>query len=159
MTISAQVPGAVRAARTMWIIAIGAGLFETVLVLASGRAGGGAVVGVAVRVVVFATAVLVVLRMHSGRRWARLVLTVALGVLGILSLTVGPFLWLVHGNSLTRLIQDSGTIDLLFGASRVVHIAAVLGGCVLMFVPTANEYFRTSRLQPARDRASVGKHP
>jgi hypothetical protein len=159
MRSAQQVPVAVRAARTMWIIAIGAGIFETVLILASGRAGGGAFVGVAVRAVVFAAAVLVVLRMFSGRRWARLVLTAALGVLGTLSLTVDPFLWLVHGNSLTQLIRQSGIIDLLFGGSRVVHVAAVLGGCVLMFVPSANRYFRTSAAYPARDRTSVGKRP
>ena len=137
-----QVPVAIRAARTMWIIAIGAGIFETVLILASGRAGGGAVVGVLVRAVVFVAAVVVVLRMFAGRRWARSVLTATLGVLGTLSLTVDPLLWWVHGNSLSQLIQRSGFIDLLFGGSRVVHVAAVLGGCVLMFVPPANRYFR-----------------
>ncbi|MET7403479.1 hypothetical protein ABZS66_59410 [Dactylosporangium sp. NPDC005572] len=139
----------------MWFIAVGAGVFETVLVVASGRAGADAVAGVTVRVIVFAAAVLVALQMAAGRRWARLALTVALGVLGTLSLTVDPLLWLAHGNSLSALIRESGVVDLLFGASRVVHVAAVLGGCVLMFVPSANRYFRTRAPRPAGDRISA----
>jgi len=156
MRSAEQVPVAVRTARTMWLVAIGAGVFETVLMVASGRATGGAVIGVAVRAVVFTAAVVVVLRMFAGRRWARLVLTGTLGFLGTLSLTVGPVLWLAHGNSITGLIRQSGAIDLLFGGSRAVHIAAVLGGCVLMFVPSANVYFRTRPLAPHASETSVG---
>jgi hypothetical protein len=37
-------------------------------------------------------------------------------------------------------------VDLLFGGSRVLHVAAVLAACVLMFGPSANAYVRT----PAR---------
>ncbi|GAA2532201.1 hypothetical protein GCM10010201_34590 [Pilimelia columellifera subsp. columellifera] len=81
--------------------------------------------------------------MFAGWRWARLALTAALGILGTLSLTADPILWLVHGNSTTKLVQESGTIDLLSGGSRLVHVAAVLSGCVLMFVPSANAYFQT----------------
>ncbi|GGK28973.1 hypothetical protein GCM10010124_22180 [Pilimelia terevasa] len=143
-----SVPGAVRGARAMWLVAIGAGVCETVLIVASGQAGGDAAAGVAVRAAVFAAAVLVVLRMAAGRRWARWLLTVALGVLGTLSLTVEPVRWLARGNSITELVRQAGAVDLLFGGSRVVHVVAVLGGCVLMFVPSANRYFRTRRTAP-----------
>lgn len=152
-----QIPIAVRTARTMWFVAIGAGVFETVLMVTSGRAAGDAVIGVAVRAVVFIAAVLVVRRMFSGQRWARLVLTGTLGFLGTLSLTVDPVLWLAHGNSITELIRQSGIIDLVFGGSRTVHVAAVLGGCVLMFVPSANAYFRPRPSRVAQERTSVGK--
>jgi hypothetical protein len=43
-------------------------------------------------------------------------------------------------------LRKSGTVDLLFGGSRVLHVAAVLAACVLMFGPSANAYVRT----PAR---------
>src|SRR5689334_5510999 len=129
-------PTAIRVALAMWLVAVGAGIFETILVVASGRAGDGAAAGVAVRAVVFGAAIVVALRMLSGRRWARLALAVGLGVFGLLSLTVDPVLWLAHGNSVTHLIEQSGTVDLLFGGSRVVHVVAVLAGCVLMFVPS-----------------------
>ena len=130
----------------MWLVAIGEGVLETVLMVAGGRVVGDAVLGVAVRAGVFTAAVLVVWKMFSGRRWARWVLAGTLGVLGTLSLTVDPVLWLAEGNSIDELIRSSGTIDLLFGGSRMIHVAAVLGGCVLMFVPSANAYFRTRPL-------------
>jgi hypothetical protein len=142
MRTDTRAPAAVRAAFVMWLVAVGAGVFETVLVVASGQAGGGAAVGVTVRVAVFVAAVLVAVRMRAGRRWARLTLAVGLGVLGTLSLAVDPLLWLLDGNSLSGVLAESGAIDLAFGASRVLHVVAVLAGCVLMFVPSANRYFR-----------------
>ena len=157
MRSAEQIPVTVRTARMMWFVAIGAGVFETVLMMASGGAAEGAVIGVAVRAVVFTAAVMVVQRMSAGRRWARWVLTVALGVLGTLSLTVGPVLWLAEGNSINEVIRNYGTIDLLFGGSRAVHVAAVLSACVLMFMPSANAYFRTRPPRPAPGRASARK--
>nr|GID87433.1 hypothetical protein Ade03nite_63570 [Actinoplanes derwentensis] len=140
----------------MWLVAIGAGVFETVLIVTSGRAAGGSVIGVTVRAVVFIAAVLVVVRMYSGQRWARWVLTGALGLLGTLSLTADPVLWLAEGNSINEAVRNSGAVDLLFGGSRVVHVAAVLCGCVLMFVPSANAYFRTRPPRPAHGPTPVG---
>jgi hypothetical protein len=145
MRIDSRVPAAVRAASTAWLVAIGAGVFETILVVATGRAGDGAAVGVTVRGVVFAAAVVVTARMYAGRRWARAALAVGLGVLGTLSLVVDPILWLAHGNSLTRVLAHAGVTDLVFGGSRAVHVAAVLAGCLLMFLPSANAYFRSAR--------------
>jgi hypothetical protein len=133
----------------MWIVAIGAGIFETILVVVSGRAGDRAAVGVAVRAIVFAVAIVVVLRMFSGQRWARLTLAAGLGVVGTLSLTVEPVLWLARGNSLTHMVAQAGIIDLVFGSSRIVHVAAVVAGCVLMFMPSANAYFRNPASRPA----------
>jgi hypothetical protein len=137
-------PAAVRAAFTMWLVAIAAGVFETVLVVASGRAGSGAAVGVAIRAVVFIAAAVVAARMLAGRRWARWTLAIGLGVVGTLSLVVDPALWLIHGNSLAKLVAHAGVIDLLVGGSRIVHVCAVVAGCVLMSVSSANEYFRSS---------------
>ncbi|MFI5914271.1 hypothetical protein [Dactylosporangium sp. NPDC051541] len=140
-----RIPVPVRRARTMWAVAIGAGIFETVLVVAGGRAGDGAVAGVAVRVAVFAAAAFAVARMAAGRPWARIALAVGLGVVGLLSLVVDPLLWLADGGSPVAVIRESGPVDLLFGASRVVHVAAVLAACVLMFRPAANRYFKARR--------------
>jgi hypothetical protein len=92
-------------------------------------------------------AIVVVLRMFSGQRWARLTLAAGLGVVGTLSLTIEPVLWLARGNSLTHMIAQAGITDLVFGSSRVLHVAAVFAGCVLMFMPSANAYFRTPRIR------------
>ncbi|GIF69512.1 hypothetical protein Ais01nite_75470 [Asanoa ishikariensis] len=47
-------------------------------------------------------------------------------------------LWLLDGNSLRDALANLSA----FGVSRAVHVAAVLAGCVLMYVPSANAYFR-----------------
>ncbi|GAA3266626.1 hypothetical protein Dvina_21810 [Dactylosporangium vinaceum] len=151
-----RIPAPVRRARTMWAVAIGAGIFETVLVVASGQAGAGAAAGVAVRVAVFAAAALAVAQMAAGRQWARVALAVGLGVFGLLSLVADPLLWLAEGGSPLAVIRESGPVDLLFGASRAVHVTAVLAACALMFQPAANRYFRTRRA--ARRRETVGTY-
>ncbi|MEV4535269.1 hypothetical protein AB0J82_15700 [Asanoa sp. NPDC049518] len=138
-------PAAVRAAFVMWLLAVAAGAFETILAVANGEAGSAAVVGVTIRAAVFVAALLVAFQMRSGKRWARLVLTIGLGFFGTLSLVVDPVLWLLDGNSLSDALANVSA----FGISRAVHVAAVLAGCVLMFVSSANAYFRRSST-PAR---------
>ncbi|WP_411079534.1 hypothetical protein [Streptomyces sp. cmx-18-6] len=46
-------------------------------------------------------------------------------------------------------------MDLVFGASRVVHVVAVLAAVVLMFLPAVNSYFRLRRA--ARASGGHGK--
>jgi hypothetical protein len=157
MTDMGERPAAVRVAFVMWLVAVGAGVFETVLVVASGRAGDGAVAGVAVRGVVFALALVAALRMRDGRRWARVALVAGLGVFGLLSLVVAPVRWLLDGNSVGRLVAGSGTADLLFGGSRLLHVAAVVAGCALMFTRAANAWFRPAApARASRARGSAG---
>jgi hypothetical protein len=85
-------------AYVLWVVAVGAGVFETVLavgrLLARGHGAGPAIAaGLAIRLPVFA----------------------------------------------------AGPVDLLFGASRTVHVGCVLGAVVLMFLPAANAWFRAQR--------------
>jgi hypothetical protein len=78
------VPGSVRTAFVLWLVAIAAGVFETALVVAEALSGGsipggsistaGLVAGVGVRLLVFAVALYVSLRMGLGKNWARLTL-------------------------------------------------------------------------------------
>jgi hypothetical protein len=155
MQTNHTIPASLRAAFVTWLVAIAAGVFETIVIVASGQAGNGAAVGVTVRTVVFLAAAWVNLQMLSGRRWARLTLAVGLGFLGTLSLVVDPVIWLVRGNSLTRLLAHAGATDVMFGSSRVVHVAAVLAACALMSAPSANGYFRMS----AENRAGASPDP
>ncbi|MFB7260334.1 hypothetical protein [Streptomyces nojiriensis] len=136
-------PAAVRAAFALWVTAVAAGAFETALM--AGRApADGIGAGLAVRLAVFTAAVLVALRMRRGAGGARITLAVGLGVLGTASLVVGPLGYLLDGGSLSDALARADALEWVFGASRTVHLAAVLTAVVLMFRPSANRYFRRS---------------
>ncbi|MGW6707499.1 hypothetical protein ACWGDE_21780 [Streptomyces sp. NPDC054956] len=101
-------------------------------------------VGLAVRLSVFAAAVLISTRMRAGARWARITLALGLGVLGTASMVLQPIGYLLDGGSLSAAASRAGALDWVFGASRAVHVGAVLTAVFLMFRPSSNAYFRTS---------------
>src|SRR5215203_6796772 len=70
------IPLPVRTAFALWLVAVAAGVFETLLVVGEMVAGGSGAagkvaVGVTVRLVVFIAAVVTALYMRRGRGWAR----------------------------------------------------------------------------------------
>ncbi|MEU6768391.1 hypothetical protein ABZ916_38535 [Streptomyces sp. NPDC046853] len=147
-------PPPVHAAFALWITAVMAGFFETVLMtgrlIADGDASAGELSGgLLLRMAVFSAAVLVAVQLRRGHHWARLTLTAGLGVLGTLSLVVEPVGWLAD-HPLSDAFRDAGAVDVLFGASRVLHLSAVLTAMVLMFRPTANAWFRARAVAPDR---------
>lgn len=73
---------------------------------------------------------------------ARIALALGLGVLGTASMVVQPLGYLADGGSVADALSRAGALDLVFGASRAVHVAAVLTAVALMFRPAANAYFR-----------------
>ncbi|MFD7558679.1 hypothetical protein ACFV9E_29575 [Streptomyces sp. NPDC059835] len=140
-------PAEVRTAHRLWLTAVAAGAFETVLAIgrmvADGTASAGEIgVGLAVRLTVFTAAVLVAGRMRGGARWARITLALGLGVLGTASMVAQPLAHLADGGSLSAALSQADALDWLFGTSRAVHVAAVLTAVTLMFRPAANTYFR-----------------
>ncbi|MET8754436.1 hypothetical protein ABZW32_30730 [Streptomyces sp. NPDC004667] len=143
-------PREVRGAYALWLTAVGAGAFETVLAVGrmalDGTGSAGEIgVGLAVRLVVFTAAVFAALRMRGGARWARIALAVGLGVLGTASMVLQPLGYLLDGGSPVDALARAGALDLLFGASRALHVGAVLTAVALMFRPASNAYFRGRR--------------
>jgi len=151
------VPKAVQASFLLWLTAVGAGVLETIIriidTLAMGWISGsggetdvtGVISGVVVRVIVYTLVVYIITRMRLGKRWARLSLAVLLGGIGTLSLVIDPILWLAGGNSLSEVFTQADLLFFLIAPIRSVHLAAVLSALVLMFLPSANTYFRDSR--------------
>lgn len=142
-TDTATVPRAVEISFRLWLLAVAAGLFETVLVVTDGLvehtlSGGAIVSGAGVRLVVFAVALVLAFRMRAGSRAASLALTVLLGVLGLASLLVGPLEWLADGAPDPHLRP----VEWVFAGSRVVHVAAVLGAVAAMYAARARRWFR-----------------
>ncbi|MDI6104933.1 hypothetical protein QLQ12_40740 [Actinoplanes sp. NEAU-A12] len=150
MRIPGTTPATVRVAFVSWLVAVGAGVLETALMMTGEEPPGDMATGLAVRSVVFVTAVAVAWQMLAGRRWARLVLAAGLGVVGLSSLVADPIAWLAGGGSFTGLLAESGPADLVFGVSRTIHTLAVLTATALMFTPPSNAYFRrgTALLTP-----------
>jgi hypothetical protein len=149
------IPLTVRASFALWLVAVAAGLFETVLVVGEMVANGSGsareiTVGVAIRLSVFTAAVVTALYMRRGRNWARTALALGLGVLGTASLVAEPISKLVHGEAVGAALSQANALELVFGVSRALHVSAVLIAVVLMFQPAANAYSRNAHASPLR---------
>jgi hypothetical protein len=144
-----SIPGQLQASFRLWLVAIAAGVFETVLVVVdatNGEVGSAAqvAVGVAVRLLVFTGAVYLAAQLRLGKNSARVALAVLLGGIGTLSLVIGPVTWLAEGGSLADAVAAADLGSVLFAASRVVHLGAVIAALLLMFHPAANVYIRAT---------------
>jgi hypothetical protein len=147
---AAPPPRQLQASFWLWLVAVAAGLFETTLVVIDALAkdvGSAAevAVGVAVRLLAFTALVYLAVRLRNGRNWARIALAVLYGGFGTLSLVIGPVTWLVGGGSLSDAMAAADLGSVLFGASRLVHVAAVIAALISMFQPAANAYIRETR--------------
>jgi len=151
MTRAVAAPKDVRASFVLWLAAVGAGVFETILAIIEAMSGhlavgtAGVIVGVGMRLLIFSAVVYVASRMLLGRNWARVTLAIGLGVIGTLSIVIGPVSWLVEGHTVGEFLAGADLMSLLFASSRVVHLIAVFAALVLMFRPAANDYFRAAR--------------
>ena len=141
------VPRAVQTAFALWLVAVGAGVAETIIRLTDSlAAGAGAEVsGVVIRAIVYTAVIYVATRMRSGKRWARDTLAIALGVVGTLSLVIDPISWLAAGNSLRDVFAEADLLFAFVAPIRAVHLAAVIGALVFMYRPAADAYFRAVR--------------
>jgi hypothetical protein len=149
------IPKQLRASYWLWLLAVAAGVFETVLVVVDATDGevGTATqvgVGVAVRLLVFTGLVYLAAQLRQGSNWARISLAVLYGGLGTLSLVIGPVTWLAEGGSLADAVAVADLGSVLFAASRAVHLGAVIAALVLMFHPAANAYLRATTRAAAR---------
>ena len=154
---AARPPRQLRASFWFWLLAVAAGLFETILVVIDATAGGvgsaaEVAVGVTVRLLAFTG--LVYLAVRQGKNWARIALAVLYGGFGTLSLVIGPVTWLAEGGSLAYAMTAADLGSVLFAASRLMHLAAIIAALILMFHPAANAYIReTRRTRAKRNRA------
>ncbi len=139
---SPGVPREVRASFVLWLVAVGAGVMETIIRVVYSFSGGPESNGLLLRVVVYAVAVYVIAQMRLGKRWARIALAVVLGGIGTLSLVVDPISWLAAGNSPVEVFAEADLLFFFVAPIRAVHLAAVVGALVLMYLPAANDYFR-----------------
>jgi hypothetical protein len=143
-------PWQLRASFWLWLLAVAAGLFESTLAVIDAAAGQvafspGVALGVGVRLLAFTGLVYLATRLRQGRNWARIALALLYGGLGTLSLVSGPVTWLADGGSVTDAMASADLGSMLFAASRLVHLGAIIAALILMFHPAANAYIRAAR--------------
>jgi hypothetical protein len=69
--------------------------------------------------------------------------------IGTLSLVIGPVTWLAEGGSLSDAVAAADLGSVLFAASRVVHLGAVIAALILMFTPAAYAHINATTWAPA----------
>ena len=92
------------------------------------------------RTVAVVVAAYLVIQMALGRNWARIALTL---------LFAGAATPLVAAESMRWLADATGIVPVLFAASVIAHVAAVVAALVYMYLPPSNRYFRESRARRA----------
>ncbi|MEU8952803.1 hypothetical protein AB0C93_00710 [Streptomyces sp. NPDC048518] len=140
-------PGAVRAAVALWLTAVAAGVFGTVLAAIRHNSGAGPAAalganGFLLRMAVLSATVLVAVRMRRGSSLARG--TLAAGLV-LLSLAAATAHLPDDGPTLGTVIRDAGVLDALSGAALLIHLTAAIAATTLMFRPTANAWFGPTR--------------
>ncbi|GAB3834501.1 hypothetical protein [Kribbella italica] len=137
-------PLTARAATGAWLLAVGAGVAESVLGLTLAIHDGASVLGlvaqVALRTILYGGLFVVIDGyFRHGVAWSRWVLAGLLGTIGTASLLIGPITWLT-GHSL----GDLSLTPVLFleAALRTVHVLAVIAALGLTFHPDTNQWFR-----------------
>ncbi|MGO4614353.1 hypothetical protein AB4305_08525 [Nocardia sp. 2YAB30] len=102
----------------------------------------GLATGFGLRMAIYLLVLAVAIRMTHGRRWARLLLTVGIGVLGLLSLIIEPLAAALSANEFGDLFIDLTPESFLLGAFRAVHVTAILVAIPALYTRPARRYFR-----------------
>lgn len=100
--------------------------------------------GLAVRGVIYLVVLGVAIRMAHGARWARIVLTIGIGIVGLASLIIEPAAATLSAQEIGDLFDNLSPSAVITGIFRTGHILAVLIAIPAMYHPTARRYFRTA---------------
>ncbi|MFI6167536.1 hypothetical protein ACIBCN_12175 [Nocardia sp. NPDC051052] len=148
----AQPPRPVRVAFVGLVAALLAGVAEaivqTALLLERDEVDlAGLATGLGVRVGIYLVVLIVAIRMTHGARWARILLTFGIGVIGLLSLIIEPLAALLSADKFGDLFAHITVESALIGMFRAVHVVAVLVAIPAMYRPAARRYFSPARRQ------------
>ncbi|MEV6281294.1 hypothetical protein [Kribbella sp. NPDC051770] len=137
-------PLTARAATGAWLLAVGAGIAESVVGLAGAVHDGAPALAliaqVALRTILYGGLFLVIDRyFRHGVRWSRLLLTGLLGTAGMASLLIGPISWLANHHLTDLSFTASFVTD---AALRTVHLVALITALALSWQPETNRWFR-----------------
>lgn len=145
--ITLSPPLIVRTSHYFWIGAILTAVAELLVRLVVAPGGFAAAIAeglpeLAVRIVAYAVLLTLSMLMLSGRSWARWALLVIFGGLGTFSLVFEPLQWIAEGGSGAGFLAAADLPTWLMIVTRILHVACVWIGIVLMFMPESNAFFR-----------------
>uniref|UniRef100_UPI002453E0B0 hypothetical protein n=2 Tax=Nocardia brasiliensis TaxID=37326 RepID=UPI002453E0B0 len=130
---------------TALLAGVGEGILRAALILERNEADvAGVTSGLAVRLAIYFVVLLVAIRMSAGARWARLVLTFGIGVVGLASLIIEPLAALLSADRFGDLFDHLGAESVVIGLLRAIHVVAVLIAIPAMYHPAARRYFARS---------------
>jgi hypothetical protein len=100
--------------------------------------------GLAVRGAIYLVVLAVAIRMAHGARWARVVLTFGIGVVGLASLIIEPMAALLSAKAIGDLFHNLTPTAVITGTFRTGHVLAVLIAIPAMYFPGTRRYFRAA---------------
>jgi hypothetical protein len=139
-TTTRTAPTAVALAVAFWFTALGCGVAETVVRLATPDPPGP--LALAIRFAIYLGLAGLVLALYSGRDAVRWAVALLMGLLGTASLVVEPLGWLAAGGSVPEFLAAADGPTIVIVVLRAVHLLAVLAALTAMFRPAANVWFR-----------------
>jgi hypothetical protein len=145
LTTRSTVPAPVRSAVMLWLLAIGAGIADALLVtgqaMVDGTADRALGLQLAVHSLVSAGLVLLVLRLWNGGAIWRTLNTTLIGV-GTSTVLIGPIAWLADGHSPVGFFAAADSVQLVFAGLRAAQLLLVTAALIQLYRPAANEFFR-----------------
>ncbi|MEU2036193.1 hypothetical protein [Nocardia amamiensis] len=141
---SSAPPRSVRVAFVALVVALLAGVAEAIVRAARAFDTNPAdlVAGLGMRVAIYLVVLAVAVRMAKGDRWARLLITLGIGVFGLLSLIIEPLAAAMSAKELQDLLTEVTPVSVWLGVFRTVHIAAVLIAIPALYTSSARRWFR-----------------
>ncbi|MEV5966329.1 hypothetical protein AB0L70_31470 [Kribbella sp. NPDC051952] len=154
MTTLAQVgtaPQTARLATSLWLVAVGAGVVETVVQVTNALGDGDSMSSlagqIAIRAVIYGALFVIIDRyFRRGVRWSRYFVAGLLGTVGVASLVSEPIDWLVSNGDLTTV--DWTATSVTIAVLRTVHLTAVLSALALSLHPQTARWFNAKSRSP-----------
>jgi hypothetical protein len=154
MTTLAQVgtaPQTARLATSLWLVAVGAGVVETVVQVTNALSDGDSMSSlagqIAIRAVIYGALFVIIDRyFRRGVRWSRYFVAGLLGTVGVASLVSEPIDWLVSNGDLTTV--DWSATSVTITVLRTVHLTAVLSALALSLHPQTARWFNAKGRSP-----------
>ncbi|MFD3746717.1 hypothetical protein [Nocardia sp. NPDC058633] len=142
LLVSSTRPRAVNVAFVGLLTALAAGVAEGLLrAVRGGDEFGATATGLLPRLAIYLAVAGVALYMLNGSRVARAVLTVGIGVVGLVSLIIEPLAVALSTDDYTTLFEGMSPSSAVLAGCRTVHVLAVVIAIPAMYTPAAHRWF------------------